>query len=74
MILTGLLSSISKSKAVVKRHPITVLTLDFYFVPDGFLSCPGIGVIFSFYDMTIAEGKGNPNYFRFFRFPFPCTG
>lgn len=66
------------------RHPFTTLTVEspsvspmedrrFCFIPDGFLSCPGIEVVFPFSDITIVEGKSSTNYFRFFRFPFPCT-
>lgn len=39
-----------------------------------FLSYPGIGAFFSFSDITIVEDKSSADYFRFFRFPFPCTG
>ena len=35
----------------------------FCFVPEGFLSFPGIGVIFMFSDITIMEGKSNKNHF-----------
>ena len=42
-------------------------------VDQTILDCHGIGVVFPFPDITIVEEKGSADYFRFFRFPFPCT-
>ena len=65
VILLGLLSSILESKTVVKYATLlqrqtvespSVSPMEvgrFCFIPDGFFSCPGIGVVFSFSDIMI---------------------
>ena len=55
---------VSKAMGVVKHAAL---------IPDCFWNHPGIGVVFPFPDITIVEEKGSADYFRFFRFPFPCT-